>query len=151
MRICDIQFLTSHLPSKIRCIIVLKGPPKCSPLVEHCCFSNALQDTPRDQFPATASYLFQPSLFTYFALHLDEIPEGSQSFAGYLSLGNNDNATQASLTSKLWALTQLKSSSLPLLVPRWAWKSTAGGETCPASSLLPLAPSSCVCSPGWLS
>ena len=83
-------------------------------------------------------YLFQPVSFAYLSLPLDEIPESSLSFLGYFSLGNNVNTTQTSLTSKLWAFLQLKRSSLPLLVPIWAWKSTAEEETNPLSSPLPL-------------
>lgn len=97
---------------------------------------------PATNFCLSYQYLFRPVLFTCFSLPLDEIPESSQSFSGYFSLGNNDNTTQATLTSKLWALLQLKSSSLPLLAPIWAWKSEAGEETCPASPPLPLTASS---------
>lgn len=74
-----------------------------------------------DVYPATNfclsyCYLFWPVLFACFSLPLDEIPESSQTFSGCFSLGNNNNTTQATLTSKLWALLQLK--SLPSLCLR---------------------------------
>lgn len=123
----------------------LKGSPKCDSLVEH--YSIALQGTSRDQFPSFLSLplptYFVHVIFSASGWNPKKFPEFFFflfSFFDYFSLGDNYNTTQISLTSKLWAFIQFKSSFLPLLVPSWL-ESVVEVEVLPSSSPLLSRPS----------